>query len=98
MSPEIKNTEMGLLVSGAIHFSNVLRLRRRGDRLIRNNIGIEIQVDLSGVTSSDVSGLSLLLRWMHYAKKQGKRVHYISIPLSLLKVARICGINEMISE
>lgn len=98
MNLEVNTTKMGFRVSGDIRFRNVLKLRRRGDRLIRKNTGVEIQVDLSAVTSSDASGLSLLLRWMSYAKKEGKQVHYLSIPLSLLKVARICGVNEMISE
>ena len=94
----MNNNQTGLIVSGYICFSNVLRIRQQGNRLINQIANSRVDIDLSNVISSDVSGLSLLLRWLHYATKQSKQIHYLSIPPTLLKIAHVCGIAQLISE
>lgn len=92
----IKNTSTGFVISGDIRFSNVLRLRRLGNRCIREGSHEAVEIDLSQVNTSDTSGLSLLLRWVHFANQQNKNVIYKSIPNSLLKMAAVCGISDLI--
>ena len=95
---EVNNTPNGFVVVGDIRFSNVVRLRRQGNHLITQSEHSNIEIDLSQIVSSDVSSLSLLLRWLDYAAEQGKRVRYGAIPSSLLKVAGVCGVAKLISE
>lgn len=95
---KLDKTETKLSVSGVIRFGNVLNLRREGNRLIRLVNASDIKVDLAGVDSSDTSGLSLLLCWIRYAKQHNKKIQYQSIPMQLLKVAKTCGIVQLLSE
>jgi len=98
ISATISSVEAGFSLSGDIRFDNVLTLRRDGNRLIRQCAGTALQVDLSGITSSDTSGLSLFLRWLRYADMHNKKIRYTSIPEPLLKVAKVCGVVQLIGE
>ncbi len=90
--------QVGFTVSGDIHFNNVMPLRQQGNRLIDTIVSPKIDIDLSQVSTSDHSGLSLLLRWLDYANKKQKKIHYLSIPSFLLKIAHVCGIESLIKE
>lgn len=94
---EVQSTSTGFTVSGDIRFSNVLRLRHQGDRCIQAMSNPTVEIDLSHVNSTDTSGLSLLLRWVHFAKNKNKKINYKSIPASLLKMAKVCGISNLIN-
>ena len=93
---QLKSTEVGFSLQGDIQFSNVLSLRKKGNRFIDCSDMSELTVDLSGVISGDTSSLSLLLRWLFYADQQNKRIHFTSIPESLLKVAKVCGVTQLL--
>lgn len=95
---EMNVHQSGFNVSGDIHFNNVMSLRQQGSQLIDRILSPEIDIDLSQVSTSDHSGLSLLLRWLDYANKKQKKIHYVSIPSFLLKIAHICGIESLIKE
>lgn len=96
MKAEVVESETGFSVSGKIHFDNILALRRQGDRMINSIVQKDLVVDLSGIESSDSSGLSLLLRWLRYAGQQGKTLRIINMPESLYKVAEVCGIATLL--
>ena len=93
---EVVETETGLSVSGKICFDNVVALRRQGNRMIRHIMQRQLTVDLSDVTSSDSSGLSLLLRWLRYAGQQGKTMSFINTPARLYKIANVCGVASLL--
>jgi ABC-type transporter Mla MlaB component len=93
---EVTSTAKGMAVSGAISFENVMCLRQQGADLINAASHASIPVDLSGILSSDVSGLSLLVRWMHYAKSQGKALQFLKIPAMLVEIANICHMNRIL--
>ncbi len=93
---EVIETETGLSVSGKIGFDNVVALRRQGNRVINHIMQRQLTVDLSEVTSSDSSALSLLLRWLGYAGQQGKTMSFINIPLPLYKVAKVYGVASLL--
>lgn len=96
MKAEVVESETGFSVFGKIHFDNILALRRQGDRMINSIVQKDLVVDLSGIESSDSSGLSLLLRWLRYAGQQGKTLRIINMPESLYKVAKVCGIVTLL--
>lgn len=93
---EVVPTETGLSVSGKIQFGNVVALRRQGNRAIACMTQQQLTVDLSGVTLSDSSGLSLLLCWLRYAKQQGKTMRFIHMPEPLSRVAEVCGVASLL--
>jgi phospholipid transport system transporter-binding protein len=57
-----------------------------------------IQVDLGGVTDVDSAGLALLLEWLSMARRQGQVVSFAGIPEKLLALARLSGVEEMLSD
>ena len=95
-SVEVISTATGMAVSGVIAFDNVMCLRQQGDDLISAMSHATISVDLSQLTSTDVSGLSLLVRWIHRASSQGKSLQFLEIPERLVKIANVCNMNRIL--
>ncbi len=95
-SVDLKETETGIVVSGSIDFYNVLALRRKGNRVIHHFSQRQLTVDLSELKSSDSSGLSLLLRWLHYAGQRGKTISFINMPEALYEIAKVCGVVSLL--
>lgn len=91
-------TETGFALQGVIRFQNVLSVRRDGVSYLTQSALTQLDVDLSGLNSSDISALSLFLRWQSTAKQLGKKIRYLSVPLSLQKLAAACGIRSLIGE
>jgi len=54
-------------------------------------------VDLSGVTHADSAGLSVLLTWVERAKREGWRLRYTALPAQLLRIARLCAVESLLS-
>ncbi len=53
--------------------------------------------DLAGVTRVDSSALSLLLSWQRNAQGAGRRLELHNLPESLLSLAELYGIGELIA-
>lgn len=95
---EAINNGADFVVNGTVCFDNVLKLRYQGNDLIDRIEKQDISVDLSEVSSQDASILSLLLRLVCYASSQGKHLHFLSLPASLTKMVRVCGISDLLSD
>lgn len=83
-----------LFVQGKIHFGNVLSLLNKG-KLLLDSLA-EVKVDLAGVTQTDSSGLSLLIRWMQYATKQQKKISFLNLPSCLSDLGRVSGVDTIL--
>lgn len=57
----------------------------------------EIQVDLKGVTRADSAGLALLVEWLRESEHAGKVITFTNVPEQLLAIARLCGLDEILS-
>jgi phospholipid transport system transporter-binding protein len=58
--------------------------------------GVEIYVDLAGVSESDSSGLALVIEWLRLARQRGQRMRFANLPKQLLALARISEVEELI--
>ena len=56
-----------------------------------------IDVDLKGVTRADSAGLALLVEWLRESEQAGQRIAFINVPPQLLSIARVCGLDEILS-
>jgi phospholipid transport system transporter-binding protein len=56
-----------------------------------------LQVDLAGVTRADSAGLALLVEWLRESEKAGNAIEFINVPAQLLSIARVCGLDEILS-
>ncbi len=54
-------------------------------------------LDLSQVDRSDSAGLALLVSWVRLARQQGKQLSLVQIPPQLLGMARVSGVDHILS-
>ncbi len=52
--------------------------------------------DLSGVQEVDSSGLTVIFGWARAARRQGKTARIINPPQSLLSLAALYGVTELL--
>ncbi|MGD2137215.1 MAG: STAS domain-containing protein [Gammaproteobacteria bacterium] len=57
----------------------------------------EIEVDLRGVTRADSAGLALLIEWLRESERRGNRIAFVNVPVQLMSIARVCGLDEILS-
>ena len=56
-----------------------------------------IRVDLKGVTRADSAGLALLVEWLRESERAGVPISFINVPVQLLSIARVCGLEDILS-
>lgn len=83
-----------IALSGELDFGSVATLLGQG--LERLESGKPLLLDLSGVTHSNSAGLALLLEWLDQGRRRGVRVQFDNIPDSLLAIARISNVTELL--
>jgi len=54
-------------------------------------------VSLSGVTTADSAGLSLLLEWQAERNSEAGRIQFIDSPASLISLASLCEASELLN-
>lgn len=83
------------LLEGELDFSSVpgvLKLSAKGFSDSR-----KIQVDLKGVTRADSAGLALLVEWLRESERAGRVITFINVPQQLSAIARLCGLDRILS-
>lgn len=82
-------------VTGTLGFGTVAALLPIGAAAIEQ--GRAAVIDLSAVTSSDSSGLALLIEWLSVARGSGRTLHYENIPAQLHHLARLSDVDALLS-
>jgi phospholipid transport system transporter-binding protein len=57
----------------------------------------KVTVDLKGVTRADSAGLALLVEWLRESENAGNSIEFVNVPAQLLSIARVCGLEEILS-
>ena len=57
----------------------------------------DIEVDLNAVTRADSAGLALLVELMRESSRNGRRISFNHVPAQLLSIARVSGLEEILS-
>lgn len=81
-------------VVGRLDFATVSHLLPLGSAAIGS--GRTPIIDLGGVTSSDSSGLALLIEWMSVAKAVAHPLTYENMPVQLHQLARLSDVEELL--
>lgn len=81
-------------LTGVLHFTTVSALLPEGVAAIDG--GRAAVIDLAGVSSSDSSGLALLIEWLSVAKCAGRSLRYENIPSQLQQLARLSEVEELL--
>ena len=82
-------------LSGVAGFGNGRALLEQGSAAFQGQAAVE--VDLSGVTSTDSAGLAVLLTWVERARANGQRLRFEGLPGQLVAIARVCGVESMLA-
>lgn len=81
-------------ISGSLHFTTVSALLPEGVAAIDG--GSAAVIDLANVSSSDSSGLALLIEWLSVAHGAGRSLRYENIPTQLQQLARLSEVEELL--
>jgi phospholipid transport system transporter-binding protein len=95
---EARFTDMGgghWLLEGELGFTTVPELLQHAGA---DMCGVDsICVDLKGVTRVDSAGLALLIQWLRESERAGLPISFVNVPVQLLSIARVCGLEEILS-
>lgn len=80
-------------VQGPVTLATVQPLLEEGTRRFD---GIEVRVDLSGVTEADSSAVALLLAWARDASAHGRRIRFEDLPKNLKSLIELYEIGELL--
>lgn len=81
-------------LAGELTFESVPGLYARARQLISEDL---VAVDLSGVTSADSAGLSLLLEWQASRRDQENKLQFTHAPSSLMSLAGLCEASGLLN-
>ena len=82
-------------LQGPVTIASVHSLLEEGGRRIA---GVEVTVDLAGVTEVDSTAVSLLLEWRRQAARANRTVRYVNLPANLRSLAELYGVTELLEE
>src|SRR5882724_12971732 len=83
---------------GALTFATASRARASGLAAFGAANSRELEVDCSGITSSDSAGMTVLLDWLAIAKRAGRSLHFANLPQQVQGIARISDALELLEK
>lgn len=81
------------LVTGEILVDNANAVLQESTAL---QIDQNLVIDLAAVSNLDTAALSLLLEWQRRAEAVGKKVEFVNLPDSLVSLAALYGVTNLI--
>lgn len=94
----VTNAPGRFAVRGQLSFANARRARNDGLRALRESGAPDLEIDCGGISQSDSAGLAVMLDWMASMKRQGRPLRFTNLPQSLLAVASISGVEELLQK
>lgn len=85
-------------VRGSLTFATARRAREEGLGKLRGCGARACEVDCSGISASDSAGLTVLLDWLAWAKRDGRSLRYVNLPEGLLAIARISEVDGLLQK
>ena len=86
-----------LSISGVLDFESVLDLDTEGAQWFASAAPAQCELDLSAVTYSSSVGIALVLGWIRAAQKAGKALAIKNIPADMLALARVSGLDAVLT-
>ena len=83
---------------GPLTFATARRARESGMAVFGAASARELEVDCSGITSSDSAGMTVLLDWLALAKRSGRTMRFASLPEQVQEIARISDVLELLEK
>lgn len=86
---------------GPLTFATAKRARQLGlEAFARTSEASEggIEVDCSGITSSDSAGMTVLLDWLAFAKRSSRTLRFGNLPPQVQAIARISDVLDLLER
>lgn len=93
MSAEIQRAEDRLAVTGKMTLETAPALLARGAEALSGEVTL---FDLAAVDDVDSSGLAVLFGWQRAAREKGKTVRIANPPRSLISLAEVYGVTDLL--
>ena len=95
MSASLESRATGqFAVVGELTFDSVPDLWQQAVKLFANSP--DLQLDLSGVTRSDSSGVAMLVGWLREARERQREVSFINTPDQMTAIIRVSGLEQVL--
>ena len=91
----ISCTDGHCLLRGPVTMANVESLVEEG---VRQIVGSDVTIDLSGVEEVDSTAVSLLLEWRRQGLRANCNIRYVNLPANLTSLAELYGVTELLGE
>ena len=96
---ELKESSPGKFAArGPLTFATARAARELGLAAFGAASGQKIDIDCSGITSSDSAGMAVLLDWLAFAKRSGRSMHFDSLPQQVQAIAQISDVLELLEK
>jgi len=96
---ELQQSSAGKFVArGPLTFATARLARESGLAAFAATGSGQIEVDCSGITSSDSGGMTVLLDWLAFAKRTGRSLHFTHLPGQVQAIAQITDVLELLEK
>jgi phospholipid transport system transporter-binding protein len=83
-------------IDGTLCIQTVAEMEIKGRQMI-DAAPQELNVDLSGVSKSDSTGVALLIAWLRYARQNQKRIIFQNLPEKMMDNVRVSGLEAVLA-
>lgn len=83
-------------LSGEMSFDTAERILEASEQPFEEHTRLEI--DLSGVTTSDSAGLALLLEWVTWANHTVREIRFSGMPERVLAIAKTTEVDALLTR
>lgn len=95
MPDNIETVDKTMFIKGRLDFNNIPETLTLGKNFILAGTGA-LQINLSGITSSNSATLALLLAWIRACKSINRPVEITNMPNELNQLATITDIKDIL--
>jgi phospholipid transport system transporter-binding protein len=86
-----------VVVKGELTFATARDARQLGTLVLEGSSAPDLVIDCAGVVRADSAGLAVLLDWLAWARRKSRRVRFENLPASLVAIARISEVDDLIA-
>lgn len=84
-----------ICLAGNIDFNNVVNIKESGVELM--NAVSAVYINLIGIKQADSSSLALLVGLFREAKSQHKKIKLLNVPVFIVSLARVGGLDAILA-
>jgi phospholipid transport system transporter-binding protein len=93
----IRPADGRLLLEGELTFASARRAMELGIQVLTAAPPGELVMDCGSISACDSAGLAVLLEWLGFARRTGRKLRCTQLPPGLAALARISEVEKLLS-